>query len=123
MLRLLTFGGLRVSRDDGTATDLANQRRRLAVLASVATAYPAGVSRDRLLLLLWPDADAERGRHALNQIVYNLRRELGASPIDGALELVLLPDVMTADVTDFRTAMSKGDYAAATDASTARRRR
>ena len=115
MLRLLTFGGLRVSRDDGTATDLANQRRRLAVLASVATAYPAGVSRDRLLLLLWPDADAERGRHALNQIVYNLRRELGASPIDGAIELVLLPNVMTADVTDFRTAMSKGDYATAID--------
>ena len=115
MLRLLTFGGLRVSRDDGTATDLANQRRRLAVLAVVAAACPAGVTRDRLLLLLWPDLDAERGRHALNQIVYNLRRELGTSPIDGALELTLLPGVMTTDVTDFRAAVSRGDHAAAAD--------
>ena len=115
MLRLLTFGGLRVSREDGTTTDLANQRRRLAVLACVAAAYPAGVSRDRLLLLLWPDLDAERGRHALNQIVYNLRRELGASPIDGGLELTLLPSVMSTDVTDFRAALARGDHAAAAD--------
>lgn len=113
LLRLLTFGGLRVSRDDGTVTELANQRRRLAVLAAVAAAFPSGVSRDRLLLLLWPDAEAERGRHALNQIVYNLRRELGTSPIDGAAELTLLPDVMTADVTDFRASIAKGDHAAA----------
>ena len=112
MLRLLTFGGLRVTRDAVIATELGNQRRRLAVLACVASAYPAGVTRDRLLLLLWPDADAERGRHALNQIVYNLRRELGASPIDGVNELVLLPDVMTADVMDFRAAVARSDHGA-----------
>ena len=112
VLRLLTFGGLRVLRDDSVVPELANQRRRLAVLASVAAAYPAGLSRDRLLVLLWPDTDAERGRHALNQIVYNLRRELGESPIDGVLELMLLPAVMTADVTDFRAAVSRGDHAA-----------
>ena len=112
MLRLLTFGGLRVTRDAVIATELGNQRRRLAVLACVASAYPAGVTRDRLLLLLWPDADAERGRHALNQIVYNLRRELGASPIDGVNELVLLPDVMTADVIDFRAAVARSDHGA-----------
>ena len=115
LLRLLTFSGLRVLRDDGSTSELANQRRRLAVLAVVAAAYPSGVSRDRLLLLLWPDADAERGRHALNQIVYNLRRELGASPIDGVTELVLLPDVMTADITDFRAAIARGDHAVAAE--------
>jgi DNA-binding SARP family transcriptional activator len=113
VLRLLTFGGLRVTRDEVVATELGNQRRRLAVLACVASAYPAGVTRDRLLLLLWPDADAERGRNALNQIVYNLRRELGTSPIDAANELVLLPDVMTADVVDFRAAVARNDHAAA----------
>ncbi len=115
MLRLLTFGGLRVLRDDGSATDLANQRRRIAVLAVVAAAAPGGVTRERLLFLLWPDADDDKGRHALNQIVYNLRRELGASPIDGVSELSLLPEVMSADLLDFRTAIAKGDHAAAAE--------
>ena len=113
MLRLLTFGGLRVLRGDGSATDLANQRRRIAVLAVVAAAAPSGVARDRLLFLLWPDSDAEKGRHALTQIVYNLRRELGTSPIDGAVELSLLQDVMTADLVDFRAAIARQDHAAA----------
>ena len=67
MLRLLTFGGLRVLRADGSATDLANQRRRIAVLAIVAAAAPLGVSRERLMFLLWPDADADKGRHAARQ--------------------------------------------------------
>ena len=113
MLRLLTFGGLRVLRADGSATDLANQRRRIAVLAIVAAAAPLGVSRERLMFLLWPDADADKGRHALNQIVYNLRRELGASPIAGVSELSLLTDVMSADLIEFRDAIARGDHASA----------
>ena len=115
MLRLLTFGGLRVLRADGSPSDLANQRRRIAVLAIVAAAAPHGVSRERLMFLLWPDADADKGRHALNQIVYNLRRELGASPIDGAAELSLLTDVMSADLIDFRAALTRSDHAAAAE--------
>ncbi len=111
MLRLLTFGGLRVVREDGTATELANQRRRLAVLVVAAAAAPAGVSREKLLFLLWPDADSDKGRHALSQIVYNLRRELGTSPVDGIADLALIPEVMTADLTEFRAAVAAGDHA------------
>ncbi len=113
MLRLLTFGGLRVTRDDGSAMELSNQRRRLAVLAVAAANAPGGIAREKLLFLLWPDAEADKGRHALNQIVYNLRRELGTSPIDGMTELALLPDVMSADLIDFRAAIARGDHAAA----------
>jgi DNA-binding SARP family transcriptional activator len=112
MLRLVTFGGLRVLRDDVSVAELANQRKRLAILAVVAAAAPLGVSRERLLFLLWPDAEGDRGRNALNQLVYNLRRELGESPIDGATELSLLPDVMSADLTEFRSAVSRGDHGA-----------
>ena len=110
MYRLLTFGGLRLLRDDGSPTDLAAQRRRIAVLVAVAAAAPRGISRDRLLLLLWPDADADRGRHALNQIVYNLRRELGTSPIEGTTELALVPSVMTSDLNEFRAAIASNDH-------------
>jgi DNA-binding SARP family transcriptional activator len=115
MLRLLTFGGLRILRGDRDGADLANQRRRLAVLAVVAAAAPGSVSRDRLMMLLWPDSDDEKGRHALNQIVYNLRRELGASPIDGVSDLSLLPHIMTADLVDFRAAIARGDHEAAAE--------
>ncbi len=111
MLRLLTFGGLRVVRDDGSTTELSNQRRRLAVLAVAAGAAPDGISREKLLFLLWPDAESDKGRHALNQIIYNLRRELGTSPIDGTAELTLLSDVMTSDLIDFRAAIARGDHA------------
>ena len=115
MLRLLTFGGLRVAREDGSATDLSNQRRRLAVLVVVAASAPTGVPRERLIFLLWPDAEADKGRHALNQIVYNLRRELGTSPIDGAAELTLLREVMTADLLEFRAAIARGDHESAAE--------
>jgi DNA-binding SARP family transcriptional activator len=111
MLRLVTFGGLRVLRDEVCVAELANQRKRLAILAVVAAAAPLGVSRERLLFLLWPDAEGDRGRNALNQLVYNLRRELGESPIDGTTELSLLPDVMSADLTEFRAAVSRGEHA------------
>jgi DNA-binding SARP family transcriptional activator/tetratricopeptide (TPR) repeat protein len=113
VLRLLTFGGLRVAREDGGASDLSNQRRRLAVLVIVAAAAPSAVTRDRLLYLLWPDTDSDKGRHALSQIVYNLRRELGASPIDGTGDLTLVTDVMSADLLEFRAAIARSDHAAA----------
>jgi DNA-binding SARP family transcriptional activator/Tfp pilus assembly protein PilF len=114
-LRLLTLGGLGVVRADGTATELSSQRRRIAVLAIAAAAAPGGVTRDRLLALLWPDAETERGRHALAQLVYNLRRDLGTSPIEGSTELRLVPDVMSSDLADFRAAIARGDGASAVE--------
>jgi serine/threonine-protein kinase len=35
------------------------------------------MSRDKLVALFWPDADADRGRHALTQALYASRRALG----------------------------------------------
>jgi DNA-binding SARP family transcriptional activator/Flp pilus assembly protein TadD len=110
MLRLVTFGGLRLERDGEADSALANQRRRLAVLAVLAAAAPKAVPRERLMLLLWPDADEDRGRHALNQIIYNLRRELGVSPIDGVGELRLLADVIETDHAEFRAAVAGTDH-------------
>ena len=77
MLRLRTFGGLWIEGAGGVEPPSpAPAPRRLALLAVLAAAGPRGASRERLLGILWPDGEEERGRHALVQTVYSLRRDL-----------------------------------------------
>ena len=79
--RLRTFGGLSLTGESGPVTGAATQRRKLALLAVLATAGERGVSRDRLLALFWPESDAERARHSLTQSLFALRRELDAEEL------------------------------------------
>lgn len=84
--------------------------RRLALLAVLASAGPRGVSRERLLGILWPDGSEERGRHALAQTVYSLRRDLGNdAAIAGPAELHLDPTVLSSDTFDLAAALESGD--------------
>ena len=115
MLRLLTLGGLSLSDDGSPVTGAASQRSRLALLAVLATAGPAGVARDKLLALLWPESDDERARHALKQGVYALRRDLGTeNAIVGTATLSLDASVVASDVREFDDAIARGDDVAAT---------
>jgi DNA-binding SARP family transcriptional activator len=111
MLTLRTFGGLSVA-GSGTSGGVAPQRRQLALLALLAGAR--GVSRDKLLAYLWPESDAERSRHALNQALYALRRDLGADAVlTAGAELRLNPAAITADVAELEAALECGDGARA----------
>ena len=115
MLRLLTLGGLSLSADGAPVTGAASQRSRLALLAVLATAGPAGVARDKLLALLWPESDGERARHALKQGVYALRRDIGTeNAIVGTATLSLDASIVASDVREFDDAILRGDDAAAT---------
>lgn len=115
MLRLLTLGGLSLSDDGAPVTGAVSQRSRLALLAVLATAGPAGVSRDKLLALLWPESDDERARHALKQGVYALRRDLGTeNAIVGTATLSLDASVVGSDVREFDDAIGRGDDETAT---------
>jgi DNA-binding SARP family transcriptional activator len=58
---------------------VAVQRRRLALLALLA-ANPDGLSRDRIIGLLWPERKEDRARHALAQLVHAVRRSMGEHP-------------------------------------------
>ena len=114
MLRLLTLGGLSLVDDGVPVTGAASQRSRLALLAVLAAAGPAGVSRDKLLALLWPESDDERARHALKQGVYALRRDLGnENAIVGTAALSLDPTVVASDIREFEDALARGDDASA----------
>lgn len=110
MHRLHTLGSTYVSGAAGEPlAGAATQRRSLALLAVLA-ATEAGLSRDKLVALLWPEVDAERARHSLTQALYSAKRALG---IDD-LFLVNGPDVrlnadrIASDVRELESAIAAG---------------
>ena len=115
MLRLRTLGGLAIERPgvspSGGAT---SARRRLSILAVLAAAGSRGVPRDKLQTLFWPESDTERARHALDQALHWLRRDLKTdSLLLGREEVALNPEVIASDVGEFRAAVAQNDFATA----------
>ncbi len=109
MLRLRTFGGLSLSRGEENLTGAASQRRRLAILVLLAATRAAGMSRDKLVGYLWPESDAERARHVLNQLLYSQRREVDDETLFiGRKTLRLNPAAIGTDVGDFEEALERG---------------
>jgi DNA-binding SARP family transcriptional activator/TolB-like protein len=108
VLRIQALGGLAVFDGERPLAGAAKQPKRLALLAMLARAGSRGVSRDRLLLMLWPDADEERGRRGLNQALYALRQDLGEAAIAGSADLRLDPALVTSDVQEFADARAEG---------------
>jgi DNA-binding SARP family transcriptional activator len=114
MLRLQTFGGVSLFRGDENLTGAVTQRRRLGILVLLATAGAAGLSRDKLLAFLWPEADAESARHVLNQLLYAQRRQVGDDALfQGRKTLRLNPAVISSDVDQFEHALGAQDLDAA----------
>jgi DNA-binding SARP family transcriptional activator len=102
VLRLITLGGLALTRDGAPYAGAAAQRRRLAIMAVLATAGPAGVTRDKLLAYFWPDSGEDQARHALNQALHQIRQALGADAIaSGSMSLALNVGVVSSDVAEF----------------------
>ena len=105
---IATLGQLSIQRDGQVLSGPGTQPRRLAMLALLVRAGDRGVSRERLVAMLWPDADEERGRRAVTQALYALRRELGADEaIGGAKELRLDPQAVSADLWEFEDAAKR----------------
>jgi TolB-like protein/DNA-binding SARP family transcriptional activator/Tfp pilus assembly protein PilF len=110
MFLLRTFGGLSLESDDAPLPAGATQRRRLALLAILAGARGRGVSRDRLIALLWPDKPEEKARHALEQLVYACRRDLGREVfLTSGTALLLNEAVVRSDVAALEAAVREGD--------------
>src|SRR5437667_3565519 len=63
--RLTTLGGLALAGDAGPLAGAAAQRRSLALLALLALGRNKGVSRDKLVVYLWPESGEERAHHEL----------------------------------------------------------
>jgi DNA-binding SARP family transcriptional activator len=59
-LRLSTFGSVYLSRDGEILTGPAGQRRLLAILTILASVGDRGMSRDKLLGLLWSEGEPDK---------------------------------------------------------------
>lgn len=114
MFRLRTFGGVAIEGDEGPLSGRSSLRRRLALLTLLAASRDRGISRDKLLAYLWPERDAEHGRHSLSQLLHALRRELGADAITvGVDDLRLNPAHVWTDVGAFGDAIDRGQLESA----------
>ena len=111
MLRLRTLGALTLL-PDGSSRPLAG-RSRLAVLALLAVSGDAGASRDKLQAWLWPDSSGANARHALEQLLYGLRRELGDEAFRGTNPVALNPAAVESDVQRFLQHLERGEREAA----------
>ncbi len=106
---LKTFGGLSIVAPDGTSpSGAAAQRRRLALLAVLAASGEAGVTREKLIGLFWPDTDEARARAALAQALYALKQGLGSDDVVlGNTTLRLNEAALASDVGRFRKAVGE----------------
>jgi TolB-like protein/DNA-binding SARP family transcriptional activator len=113
-VHLRFFGGAGLYVDGMPVGGRAAHRRRLALLAIMSAAPPAGVSRERLVALLWPDASADKGRRLLSEAVYQIRKELGDLALVGSGEMLAVDaTVLPSDVREFREAVANGRLAEA----------
>lgn len=113
-LRLHVLGGL--SLESPRPHSLG--RRPLALLALLAMAGERGISRDKIVAMLWPESDDERARSSLSQALYAIRRAMngGGDPVSGTTVLTLNDGVITTDVAAFERSCELGDLGAAVQA-------
>ncbi len=108
MLRLTALGGLTLLQDGQPHQGPASQRRRLALLARIATSGKRGVTRDLLVSTLWPGSAADQARHALEQALSATRRALNVEALFvGSGTLQLNTSIFSCDVTDFEESVSQ----------------
>ncbi len=107
--RLCLLGGLYLTRDRLIAEGAAANRKPLALMALLAVAGDAGVSRDRAAGILWGDSSESQARALLKQCLYVLRKSLGGDPlISGSTTMRLNRTICTTDLWDLESAIEDG---------------
>jgi DNA-binding SARP family transcriptional activator len=83
MIDIRVLGTLEIRQPDGLVPTAAlTQPKRIALLVYLMLAEPPGPkSRDRVMALLWPEADDESARHSLRNALYGLRQTLGEAAL------------------------------------------
>jgi TolB-like protein/Flp pilus assembly protein TadD len=107
MITVQLLGGAYLRSGDALLTGPPAQRHRIALLTLIVASWPQPLSRDRAMVLLWPERDTTNARRLLNLAVHVLRAALGedaiASTGDG---LLLNPSRLTCDLYELRTAIA-----------------
>jgi len=107
MITVQLLGGAYLRSGDALLSGPPAQRHRIALLTLVIASWPQPISRDRAMVLLWPERDTANARRLLNLAVHVLRAALGedaiASTGDG---LLLNPSRLTCDLHELRAAIA-----------------
>lgn len=107
------LGGLELEAADGTnVSAILSQPKRVALLVLLACGSGRGLlRRDSLIGLLWPELDQDRGRHALRQSLYVLRKALGHDLVEarGDDEVGICRDMISCDVERFEREATGGN--------------
>ncbi|MGH7551566.1 MAG: AfsR/SARP family transcriptional regulator, partial [Longimicrobiales bacterium] len=103
-MHIRTLGGLMLEAGVGDGPPPELGRRRLALLAVLATAGSRDITREKIIGILWPDTDEKQARHTLSQTLYLMRRETGRPWATGTT-LLRLHDSITSDVVQFQDAL------------------
>ncbi|MDB4871070.1 MAG: transcriptional activator protein [Gemmatimonadales bacterium] len=107
MITVQLLGGAYLRSGDALLSGPPAQRHRIALLTLIVAAWPQPLSRDRAMVLLWPERDTSNARRLLNLAVHVLRAALGedaiASTGDG---LLLNPSRLTCDLHELRAAIA-----------------
>src|SRR5581483_595297 len=95
----------------GRAEDLGNRRRKLILLAVLATA-DRPLKRELLVDMFWGEEDEARARHSLSDALSHLRRVLGPDSIlSRQAEVALTPAAQLAvDANELAAAAARGDH-------------
>jgi DNA-binding SARP family transcriptional activator len=111
MIRLRVLGPIALEGSGSRVGPAAEQRKPLALLTLVAMARESGLTREKLVAYLWPDASEENSRNTLKQTLYSLRRDLGCEDlfISGpAQTLIVNPAHVAVDAWEFDAAIARG---------------
>ncbi|HEX2078340.1 MAG TPA: BTAD domain-containing putative transcriptional regulator [Longimicrobium sp.] len=110
MFVLKVLGGAALERGGVPVTGRAVHRRRLALLALLASARGRMVRRERIIGYLWPEHPGDAARHLLSESLYILRKTVGDDTfVTAGDELALDPAVVRSDLGDFLAALDADD--------------
>lgn len=110
MFVLKNLGGAVLQGADGPVRGRAGHRRRIALLALLASARARPVAREKLIGLLWPEHPSDAARRLLSESLYVLRKALGEDAfVTIGDEIAVDPRVVTSDANAFQEALEAGD--------------
>jgi DNA-binding SARP family transcriptional activator/TolB-like protein len=107
-IRLLTLGRFSVLSGGDEQLALASQPVRASLLVFLAIEREA--TRDAAAAILWPEQEQSRGRHALRQTLYELRRDLGDDWLVSEGELLRVTSELEVDAVDFEATVEAGEH-------------
>ncbi len=88
----------------------ARQRRTIGLLAALTVAGDAGMTRDKLVGLFWPDYAPSKARHSLTQALYAARKALSCDGLfDVSEDIRLNFDCIESDVRAFERKIRADD--------------